>query len=51
MLAIEVNHKLVELVLEFLVKLGRGSVGGDLRAHPSVRTLRYLPELVIRHDM
>ena len=39
----------VELALEILVKLGRGSVGGDLRTHPSVRTLRVLPEPEIRH--
>ena len=38
----------VELVLEILAKLGRVSVGGDLRARPSVRTLRVLPEPVIR---
>ena len=33
---------------EWTPKLGRGSVGGDIRAHPSVRTLRVLPEPEIR---
>ena len=38
--------------LRDLSELGRGSVGGkELRAHPRVRTLRVLPEPVIRQRL